>query len=218
MNYSVVVVDDHFLLSQAIGGLVQEFENFDVLYLCKNGQELLDKFENPQNIPDLVLMDIKMPILNGIETAEKLKTNYPNVKVLALSIEEDEYTILKMLRAGARGYLMKDTKKDILEKALLEVMRSGQYYTNTVSKILMDSIEKNIDTEIKDKELEFIKLACTDMSYKEIAETMFCSYKTVEGYRDSLYKKLGLKKQDWAYAFCHSPQSIYAVKMIFKKT
>ncbi|MEH6764930.1 MAG: response regulator transcription factor [Aequorivita antarctica] len=195
MNYSVVVVDDHFLLSQAIGGLVQEFENFDVLYLCKNGQELLDKFENPQNIPDLVLMDIKMPILNGIETAEKLKTNYPNVKVLALSIEEDEYTILKMLRAGARGYLMKDTKKDILEKALLEVMRSGQYYTNTVSKILMDSIEKNIDTEIKDKELEFIKLACTDMSYKEIAETMFCSYKTVEGYRDSLYKKLGLKNR-----------------------
>ncbi len=195
MNYSVVVVDDHFLLSQAIGGLVQEFKNFDVLYLCKNGQELLDKFENPKNIPDLVLMDIKMPILNGIETTEKLKKDFPDVKVLALSIEEDEYTILKMLRAGAKGYLMKDTKKDILEKALLEVIQNGQYYTNTVSKILMESIEKNIDTEIKDKELEFIKLACTDMSYKEIAETMFCSYKTVEGYRDSLYKKLGIKNR-----------------------
>jgi DNA-binding NarL/FixJ family response regulator len=115
--------------------------------------------------------------------------------VLALSIEEDEYTILKMLRAGAKGYLMKDTKKDILEKALLEVMQKGQYYTNNVSKILMESIEKNIDTEIKDKELEFIKLACTDMSYKEIAKAMFCSYKTVEGYRDSLYKKLGIKNR-----------------------
>ncbi|WP_410004759.1 response regulator [Aequorivita nionensis] len=195
MNYSVVVVDDHFLLSQAIGGLVQEFNNFDVLYLCKNGRDLLDKFEDPNNIPDLVLMDIKMPILNGIETAEKLKKDYPNVKVLALSIEEDEYTILKMLRAGAKGYLMKDTKKDILEKALLEVMQKGQYYTNNVSKILMESIEKNIDTEIKDKELEFIKLACTDMSYKEIAKAMFCSYKTVEGYRDSLYKKLGIKNR-----------------------
>ncbi|HPE83445.1 MAG: response regulator transcription factor [Aequorivita sp.] len=195
MNYSVVVVDDHFLLSQAIGGLVQKFDNFDVLYLCKNGKELLDKFEDPKNIPDLVLMDIKMPILNGIETAEKLKKDYPDVKVLALSIEEDEYTILKMLRAGAKGYLMKDTKKDILEKALLEVMLKGQYYTNNVSKILMESIEKNIDTEIKDKELEFIKLACTDMSYKEIANAMFCSYKTVEGYRDSLYKKLGIKNR-----------------------
>ncbi|MBK5214068.1 MAG: response regulator transcription factor [Flavobacteriaceae bacterium] len=195
MNYSVVVVDDHFLLSQAIGGLVQEFKNFEVLYLCKNGRELLDKFKDPKNIPDLVLMDIKMPILNGIETTELLKQNYPKVKVLALSIEEDEYTILKMLRAGAKGYLMKDTKKDILEEALLQVMEKGQYYTNTVSQILMESLEKDIVTEIKDKELDFIKLACTDMSYKEISDVMFCSYKTVEGYRDSLYKKLKIKNR-----------------------
>lgn len=196
MDYSVVVVDDHVLLSQAIGGLVQGFENFNVLYLCKNGAEILEKFEeHPKNIPDLVLMDIKMPILNGIETTEILKTKYPSVKVLALSIEEDEYTILKMLRAGARGYLMKDTKKDILESALLEVMKNGHYYTNTVSKILMDSLDKNVDTEIKERELEFIKLACTDMNYKEIADVMFCSYKTVEGYRDSLYRKLDLKNR-----------------------
>lgn len=196
MDYSVVVVDDHVLLSQAIGGLVQGFEKFNVLYLCKNGAELLNKLEDdPKNIPDLVLMDIKMPILNGIETTEKLKISYPDIKVLALSIEEDEYTILKMLRAGAKGYLMKDTKKEILEKALLEVMKSGHYYTNTVSQILMESIEKNIDTEIKERELEFIKLACTEMNYKEIADIMCCSYKTVEGYRDSLYKKLGLKNR-----------------------
>lgn len=195
MNYSVVVVDDHFLLSQAIGGLVQEFENFDVLYLCKNGQELLDKFNDPINIPDLVLMDIKMPILNGIETTEHLKINYPNVKVLALSIEEDEYTILKMLRAGAKGYLMKDTKKDILEEALLEVMQCGQYYTADVSQILLESFKDTAETEIKDKELEFIKLACTDMSYKEMGDAMCCSHKTIEGYRDSVYKKLRLKNR-----------------------
>ncbi|SRX55262.1 response regulator transcription factor [Aequorivita sp. CIP111184] len=195
MNYSVVVVDDHFLLSQAIGGLVQGFNNFKVSYLCKNGQELLDKFENPLNIPDLVLMDIKMPILNGIETTEQLRKKYPNVKVLALSIEEDEYTILKMLRAGAKGYLMKDTKKDILEEALLQVIENGHYYTNTVSQILMESLEKETDTELKEKEIEFIKLACTEMNYKQISEVMFCSYKTVEGYRDSLYKKLGIKNR-----------------------
>jgi DNA-binding NarL/FixJ family response regulator len=196
MEYSVVVVDDHFLLSQAIGGLVQDFENFKVLYLCKNGQELLDKFqESPQNIPDVVLMDIKMPILNGIETTELLVKRFPNVKVIALSIEEDEYTILKMLRAGAKGYLMKDTKKDILEEALLQVIQNGHYYTNTISHILMESLGKDIDTELKEKEIEFIKLACTDMNYKEIADKMFCSYKTVEGYRDVLYKKLGIKNR-----------------------
>ena len=195
MKYSVVVVDDHLLLSQAIGGMVQGFENFNVLYLCKNGQELLDKLEDPKNIPDLVLMDIKMPILNGIETTELLKKNHPDVKVLALSIEEDEYTILKMLRAGARGYLMKDTKKEILQEALLKVLEEGHYYTNAVSQILMDSLDKDTNTEIKDRELEFIKLACTEMNYKEIADKMCCSFKTVEGYRDSLYRKLGIKNR-----------------------
>lgn len=195
MNYSVVVVDDHFLLSQAIGGLVQDFKNFRVLYLCKNGQELLEKLKDPKNIPDLVLMDIKMPILNGIETTEHLRKIYPNIKVLALSIEEDEFTILKMLRAGAKGYLMKDTKKEILEEALLQVIESGFYYTTNVSQILMDSLEKDIDTELKEKEIEFIKLACTNMNYKQISEAMCCSYKTVEGYRDSLYKKLGIKNR-----------------------
>lgn len=195
MKFSVVVVDDHFLLSQAIGGLVQGFKDFEVLYLCKNGRELLDKIEGPDNIPDLVLMDIKMPILNGIETTEILKVKFPKVKVLALSIEEDEYTILKMLRAGACGYLLKDTKKEILEEALRQVMATGHYYTNTVSKILVSSIEKTGDTELKEKEIEFIKLACTDMSYREIADAMCCSYKTVEGYRDAVHKKLNVKNR-----------------------
>ncbi|MCG2431287.1 response regulator transcription factor [Aequorivita xiaoshiensis] len=195
MKYSVVVVDDHYLLSQAIGGMVQGFEKFDVLYLCKNGQELLDKLKEPNNIPDIVLMDIKMPILNGIETTEIINKEYPNLKVLALSIEEDEYTILKMLRAGARGYLLKDTKKEILEEALTKVIEEGSYYTNNVSKILTDSHENDVRTEIKDRELEFIKLACTEMNYREIADIMCCSYKTVEGYRDSLYRKLGIKNR-----------------------
>lgn len=195
MKYSVVVVDDHYLLSQAIGGMVQGFEKFDVLYLCKNGQELLDKLKEPNNIPDIVLMDIKMPILNGIETTEIINREYPNLKVLALSIEEDEYTILKMLRAGARGYLLKDTKKEILEEALTKVIEEGSYYTNNVSKILTGSIENDVKTEIKDRELEFIKLACTEMNYREIADIMCCSYKTVEGYRDSLYRKLGIKNR-----------------------
>lgn len=195
MKYSVVVVDDHYLLSQAIGGMVQGFEKFDVLYLCKNGQELLDKLKEPNNIPDIVLMDIKMPILNGIETTEIINKEYPNLRVLALSIEEDEYTILKMLRAGARGYLLKDTKKEILEEALTKVIEEGSYYTNNVSKILTGSIENDVKTEMKDRELEFIKLACTEMNYREIADIMCCSYKTVEGYRDSLYRKLGIKNR-----------------------
>jgi DNA-binding NarL/FixJ family response regulator len=150
----------------------------------------------PKNIPDIVLMDINMPILNGIETTEYLNKHFPSIKVLALSIEEDEYTILKMLRAGAKGYLMKDTKKEILEEALLQVIEKGRYYTNTVSQILQESLNRNSkNLELKDREIEFLKLACTEMNYKEIAAAMFVSPKTIEGYRDSLYKKLGLKNR-----------------------
>ena len=196
MTYSVVIVDDHTLLSQAISSLVHSFDRFKTLYICKNGKELLDQFENAKNIPDIVLMDINMPQLNGIETTEILKEKYPEVKVLALSIEEDEDTILKMLRAGARGYLMKDTKRDILEEALNQIAGKGYYHTNTVTQILVNTLhQKPNEVHLKERELEFLKLACTEMTYKEIADTMFLSPKTIEGYRDALHEKLQIKNR-----------------------
>lgn len=197
MEYSVVVVDDHILLSQAIGGLVDAFDQFKVLYLCKNGQELIDAFQNPKNIPDIVLMDVNMPILNGIETTTYLKDHFPEVKVLALSIEEDDATILKMLRAGAKGYLMKDVKKAELQEALLEVVENGYYHTNTVAKILVNSLRQKESSvlSLKDREIEFIQHACTEKTYREIADIMCLSPKTIEGYRDVLFEKLNLRNR-----------------------
>ncbi|MCT8340860.1 response regulator transcription factor [Flavobacteriaceae bacterium TK19130] len=196
MKYRIVVVDDHTLLLEAIGGLVRGFENFEVLYLCKNGQELLDKLKIPANIPDIVLMDINMPVLNGIETTKILAEKYPEVKVLALSVEENESTILKMLRAGAKGYLMKDTEKSVLREALEQVMEKGYYHTNTIARILVGSLTKSHeDTELKEREVEFIQHACTEMTYKEIADKMCLSPKTIEGYRDSIYEKLNIKNR-----------------------
>ncbi|WP_432411157.1 response regulator [Rasiella sp. SM2506] len=196
MKHSIVVVDDHTLLLQAIGGLVKDFDEFEVRYLCKNGQELLNKLKNPANIPDIVLMDINMPVLNGIETTGILSKEYPQVKVLALSVEENEDTILKMLRAGAKGYLMKDTKRSILKEALLQVIEKGYYHTNTVSKLLVSSLHKQADEIcLKEREKEFLQYACTEMTYKEIADKMFLSPKTVEGYRDSIYDKLEIRNR-----------------------
>lgn len=196
MTYSVVIVDDHTLLSQAIAGLVDSFGKFKVLYNCKNGQELLERFASPKNIPDIVLMDINMPILNGIETTQILKTDFPQAKVLALSIEEDEGTILKMLRAGARGYLMKDTKREILEEALLHIAEKGYYHTNTVTRILVGTLEKKEPiVDLKERELEFLRLACSEMTYREIADAMHLSPKTIEGYRDALHEKLHIKNR-----------------------
>ncbi|MGG6230097.1 LuxR family two component transcriptional regulator [Tenacibaculum gallaicum] len=199
MKYSVVVVDDHTLLSQAIEGMVNTFDKFKVLYTCKNGKEVEEKFlASPKNIPDLVLVDVNMPVMNGIETTEWIVNNYPQVHVMALSVEDADGTILKMLKAGAVGYLLKDTKKEILEKALLEMMDNGFYHTRNVTTLLLDSVSgKNSRNNFafKDNEVTFMKLACSELTYKEIAEKMFLSPKTIDGYRDSLFTKLNVRNR-----------------------
>ncbi|MEE9409127.1 MAG: response regulator transcription factor [Polaribacter sp.] len=198
IKYSVVIVDDHTLLSQAIAGMVNTFDKFKVLYTCKNGQELIDKFSNsPKNIPDVVLMDINMPIMNGIETTEWITNNHPAVDVMALSVEDADATVLKMLKVGAIGYLLKDTEKSVLEHALIEVAENGFFHTKNVTNLLMQSISGNGKNSItfKERELTFMKLACTELTYKEIADKMCLSPKTIDGYRDVLFTKLNVKNR-----------------------
>ncbi len=198
MTYSVVVVDDHTLLSQAIGAMVNSFDKFKVLYTCKNGRELTEKFSaSPKNIPDIVLMDINMPIMNGIETTEWIATNHPFVNVMALSVEDAEKTILQMLKAGAIGYLLKDTEKKVLEHALIEVVENGFYHTKNVTNILLKSMtgKSQNDIQFRDKEIIFMKLACSELTYKEIADKMNLSPKTIDGYRDHLFSLLEVKNR-----------------------
>lgn len=198
MNYSVVIVDDHTLLSQAIGAMVDTFDKFNVLYTCKNGKELTERFtESSTNIPDVVLMDINMPIMNGIETTEWINEHHPKVNVMALSVEDADTTILKMLKAGAVGYLLKDTEKKVLEHALTEVVENGFFHTKNVTNLLLQSISGNSKRtiEFKENEIIFMKLACTELTYKEIADRMCLSPKTIDGYRDVLFTKLNVKNR-----------------------
>jgi DNA-binding NarL/FixJ family response regulator len=197
-KFSVVIVDDHTLLSQAIQTMVDTFDKFKVLYTCKNGQELIDQFSiSTDNIPNVVLMDINMPIMNGIETTAWIQKNHSNVNVMALSVEDDDITVLKMLKVGAVGYLLKDTEKSVLEKALIEIVENGFYHTKSVTSLLMKSISGSMDEQIvlKDRELQFLKLACTELTYKEIADKMCLSPKTIDGYRNNLFINLNVKNR-----------------------
>ncbi|WP_334055919.1 response regulator transcription factor [Polaribacter sp. P097] len=196
-KFSVVVVDDHTLLSQAIQTMVNTFKDFTVLYTCKNGQELVDRFSENGKKPDVVLMDINMPVMNGIKATAYIAEHHPKVNVMALSVEDDDKTILKMIKAGAVGYLLKDTEKTVLEKALREIVENGFYHTKNVTNLLMKSVNGVLkdDVVLKPREIEFLKLACTEMTYKEVADKMCLSPKTIDGYREALFAKLNVRNR-----------------------
>lgn len=194
MKIKVAVVDDHTLLSQAIAGLVSQFANVEVVNISKHGREFIEYLEvEGGERPDLVLMDVKMPIMGGIESTAYLTKKHPKLKIIALTIEADEQIIRNMVRAGARGYLLKDVKKDVLQFAINEVMRTGYYYTKNVKKAIDN--EGNDEVKLKPREIEFIQHACTEITYKEVADRMCLSPKTIEGYCETVFQKLNVKNR-----------------------
>jgi len=198
MRHSIAIIDDHLLIAKALSGIIENFKQYEVLYECENGMTLQEKFKVKKNIPDIVLLDISMPVMDGFETAKWLKENHPAVLIMALSMQDDEQSLIKMIKNGARGYLLKNVHPAELEKALGALVTNGFYYPDWATSKVFLSIstesstkEKNID--ITEREKELLLYSVTEMSYKEIAEKMFCSPRTVESYRDSLFEKLGLK-------------------------
>ena len=198
MKHSVVVVDDHLLIAKAIGSIINQFTNFHVLYEVENGSLLDEKFSNKSNIPEIVLLDISMPIMDGYETALWLKENHPQVIVMALSVQDEEQSLLKMVRNGAKGYMLKNTHPKQLEDALNSLIQNKIYFPEWANKMFLnaikgESIVPQDEIKMSDREHEFMKYVCSEMSYKEIAEQMYCSPRTVEGYRDALFEKFGVR-------------------------
>jgi DNA-binding NarL/FixJ family response regulator len=198
MKKSIVIVDDHVLIAQALKGIISNFEKFEVLYECENGKALQDKFKVGSTIPDIVLLDISMPIMDGFETAKWLKENHPSVLIMTLSMQDDEQSVIKMIKNGSHGYLLKNTHPAELEKSLLKLINDGYYYPDWASRMVFSSLNNESDknnpsVKLTDREKEFLSYTVTEMNYKEIAEKMFCSPRTVESYRDSLFEKLELK-------------------------
>lgn len=199
MKYKVVVVDDHLLIAKAIAAMVQEMKDFKVLYEAENGSVLLSKFKTRENIPDIVLLDISMPVMNGFETAQWLHENYPSVKILVLSMQDDEASLLKMIKLGAKGYLHKNVHPAELEKALINLMEHGMYFPQWATAVFFQTIaghpqkESAKDEKLSTREMEFLQHVCSELTYKEIADLMCCSPRTVEGYRDALFEKLNIK-------------------------
>tara|TARA_R110000850_G_scaffold150497_1_gene273169 strand:- start:63290 stop:63943 length:654 start_codon:yes stop_codon:yes gene_type:complete len=197
--YHIAIVDDHALFAKSLEKLIDSFEEFEVVFHAINGLDLQNKLKVSELLPDVILLDINMPVMNGLETMEWLSGQHPEINVLALTMEDEESLMIKMIRKGASGYLLKDIYPDVLKAAIFEVIQKGFYYTEKVNTALMGALhtkEKPVEnSKLKKKEITFIKLASTEMTYKEIAEEMNLSPKTIDGYRQELFNKLELKNR-----------------------
>lgn len=197
MKKSIVIVDDHILIAKALEGIISNFPDFEVIYVCENGKDLIQKLEEGNKIPDIILLDISMPIMDGFETAAWLTKNHSDIKIMALSMQGDDSSVIKMIKSGAKGYLLKNTHPKDLETALSRLNTDGFFYPEWASKIIFSTLNKDHESEvvvkISEREKEFLKYTVTELSYKEIADRMCCSPRTVESYRDQLCDKLDLK-------------------------
>lgn len=195
---SIVLVDDHSLLRNGLAGMLKE-TGYTILFEADNGKDFVEKIKTGI-VPDVVLLDINMKYMDGYETAAWIRKNLPETKVLALSMYDDEDAIIKMLKNGARGYILKDSHPSELKTAIEAVMSKGFHYSEVVTGRLMRSIidsenGENDSDNLSDREIEFLKLAASELTYKEIAEQMHLSPRTIDGYRDDLFEKLNIRSR-----------------------
>ena len=198
----VVLVEDHALVRDGLRRTVQQFDNYQIVFEASNGVELMSKLD-PVEPPDLMLMDINMPEMDGYSTTSWLKHNFPDIRTLALSAIDTENAILRMFRAGARGFLLKNCEPADLKNAMDTLVGRGYFYSEMVTGRLIHSMNHYEDSNyhlhhhslslLNEREMEFLRFACTELTYKEIASKMYLSPRTIDGYRDSLFDKLQLK-------------------------
>lgn len=197
---TIAIADDHQLMAQALSVLIQKFDGYEMLYVAENGRDLIDRLPT-EGVPDILLLDIHMPEMNGFETATYLQQHHPDLKILVLSMMDHEEYIARMIKLGVRGYLLKGCRPSELRQALDDIRTKGFYYSDFLTQHLLKSIQvanvtvNLLAAQFNERELQFLKLACSDMTYAEIADKMCVSVRTVDGYRELIFQKLRVKSR-----------------------
>lgn len=195
--HTLAIIDDHTLIRKGLIEMINNTGKAIVVYEGGNGTDLVSYLKT-NAAPDIILLDITMPIMNGFETAAYLHQHYPLLDFVALSMMDDEDAIIKMVTNGAKGYLLKNITPSELLNAIDAIKKEGIYLNNLVSNKMVNALRKEIQLsnskpQLTDREIEYIKLTCEELSHKEIAEKLFVSPRTVDYYRDGLFEKLHIK-------------------------
>jgi DNA-binding NarL/FixJ family response regulator len=192
----LAIVDDHAVVLDGLKTMLNAFENLEVVHTSQNGHELLEHFQS--DTPDVLLMDIQMPDINGIDLCKQITKLHPSVKVIAFTSFDDSNYVKQIFRSGAKGYLLKNSDKQTIVKAVETVMQDEEYMDDAIKKILLqESITGQrrsiFEVPLTKREKEILKLIADGLSSQEIADNLFISLRTVETHRLNLNQKLDVK-------------------------
>ncbi len=195
----VAIADDHKIFRKGVILSLRQYTNIKFVQEADNGQDLIEGLAESE--PDVILMDLKMPIKDGIETTKHVNKNFPAIRIIILTMYEDERFVGHLMDSGANGYLLKSTDPAEIKKAISDVMRTGFYLNNFVNKILIKknySKQKfnpslNSEAVISEREKEVLTLVCMEYTAQEIAQKMDISARTVEAIKDRLMERFGVK-------------------------
>lgn len=196
---NLAIADDHKIFRNGLKATLEDYPDFNLMIEASNGKELIGLLAT--HTPDVILMDIKMPEMDGMQTTTFVSQNFKQIKVLALSMHNEDKYIVDMMRAGASGYLLKNAEPEEIIEAINTVYNKGFYFNEHLSVTLIKQLvgpghadtlaQQNV--ELNDREIEVLKLVCQECSNQEIADKIFLSVRTVEGYRARLFEKTGSK-------------------------
>jgi len=190
------IAEDHELVRKGLIDMILTFGGFNMVIEAVNGKDLFNKLSVAPSLPDIVVMDINMPIWDGYETLDNIRKKWPALKVLILTMHAHEFAIIKMFRSGANGYLLKNSSAKELYKAMSSIHQTGLYFSEIASSNLYHRLQTSrVMPALTDKEIQLLKLCHTDLTYKEIADRMEISERSVAGYRISLFEKLGVNSR-----------------------
>jgi two-component system invasion response regulator UvrY len=201
LKTKVILADDHVLLRDALANLIHSFDDFQVISTVNHGHELIRVLGEGLK-PDIILLDLNMPVLDGFETAKWIHEHYPDIQILILTMYDSEIALIRLLQAGVKGFLKKDTHPNELRAALKSVANNGFYYSHDTTGKLAGLFQRSQGNQqvldkamLSENEMEFLRHASTDMTYKEIASRMNLSPRAIDSYRDALFDKLDVKSR-----------------------
>jgi len=192
---NLMIVDDHKIFRDGLKMLLSHFEFVNEVYEASNGKEFLDQIETIE--PDIVFMDINMPVMDGLETTTEAISRYPDLKIIVLTTFHDDDYVEQMMLAGVEGYMLKRSTPDEFETAILRVHEGGNYFSDEIVQVVMKNLNKSRKEEIRksslpsftEREEQVLKLLCEGNNNEQIAEMLFVSPKTVEKHKSTLFDK-----------------------------